>query len=139
MGDGLKAGWSEHEFKGADFGDARLERRLKVVAEQLAGRPEAPINQASEDWKATKAAYRFFDNEKVSDAGIFAPHQKRTVERMRGERVVIVAQDTTSANYSSHKQAVGRLCVYGRGIAAWLGDPKDLGTQRLLSGDRART
>lgn len=52
--------WGEWEFEQVNLGDKRLNTRLKKLAENLSAVPEAPINQASEDWAATKAAYRFF-------------------------------------------------------------------------------
>ena len=100
-------GWSDAEFQDANLGDKRLERRLMIVAEQLSKHPEAPINQAHEDWSDTKSAYRFFDNDKVKAAAILEPHRNRTVARMRQEKVIVVAQDTTSVNYNSHKKVIG--------------------------------
>ncbi len=60
--DQVDAGWSVREFAGLDLGDARLNRRLLTMAEAFGAQPQASINQASEDWQATKAAYAFFAN-----------------------------------------------------------------------------
>jgi len=43
--------------------DARLNRRCQDLAVSLGQQPNAPINQACEEWSDTKAAYRFFDND----------------------------------------------------------------------------
>ncbi len=51
------------EFDGLDLGDARLNRRLLIMAEAFGAEPAAPINQASADWHSTKAAYAFFARE----------------------------------------------------------------------------
>jgi len=59
--------WVEEEFRGIELGDRRLEKRFYRMGEQLSARPEAYINQACEDWKDAKAAYRFFDNERVTE------------------------------------------------------------------------
>lgn len=99
-------GWSEVEFGGIDLGDKRLEQRLKVIAEDLSARPQAPINQASEDWATTKAAQRFFENPKAAEDKIFAAHQECPV-RMHGQGLVLAIQDTTYLNYSSHKHVSG--------------------------------
>lgn len=80
---------------------------MKRVAEDLAARPQAPLNQASEDWAATKAAYRLFENAKVSAEKIFAAHGTNTVQRMSQHEVVLAIQDTTSLNYSPHPQTTG--------------------------------
>ena len=100
-------GWAKREFDGVALGDRRLDRRLLDVAEDLSAMPEDPINQASEDWAATKAAYRLFDNGKISAEKVITPHRERTIERMRGESVVLVVQDTTYLNYSKHEKTVG--------------------------------
>ena len=99
--------WSEREFEQVNLGDKRLNDRLKQIAEDLSAAPEAPINQASEDWAATKAAYRFFQNEKVTSGQILRPHQARTRERMSQESIVLAIQDTSYLNFSSHKRTRG--------------------------------
>ena len=100
-------GWGEREFKAVELGDKRLEQRLKVVAEDLSARPQAAINQASDDWAATKAAYRLFANPKASEEKIFAAHRTCTVQRLQGQPIVLAIQDTTYLNYSHHPQTRG--------------------------------
>lgn len=100
-------GWSEVEFEEINLNDARVERRLRRVAEDLSGQPEYPINQASQDAAATKAAYRLFDNENVSAEKILTPHLKKTLGRIRKESVVLAIQDTSYFNYTSHKSVEG--------------------------------
>jgi hypothetical protein len=98
--------WVREEFHSAQFGDKRLFLRLLVVAEHLAKHPEAPINQANEIWKKTKAAYRFFDNEKVLPEFILGPHLRRTIERVSQQtEEVLIIQDTTFLNYSNMKSS----------------------------------
>jgi hypothetical protein len=99
--------WGEIEFRAVALGDKRLEQRLQVVAEDLAARPQAPINQASADWAATKAAYRLFANPKAAEEKIFAAHRTCTVQRLQGQPVVLAIQDTTYLNYSHHPQTKG--------------------------------
>jgi hypothetical protein len=89
------------------LGDRRLNHRLVEIAEKLSVQPTAPINQACDDWADTKAAYRLFDNEKVTPEKILSPHQRRTGERMAGYPVVLAVQDTTILNYSHHPQTTG--------------------------------
>ncbi len=83
--------WAATEFADVELHDARLNRRCQELAIALSQQPSAYINQACEDWADTKAAYRFFGNtKKVTPAGISAPHQHRTVERMRQHPLVLV-------------------------------------------------
>ncbi|MBU0581461.1 MAG: IS4 family transposase [Candidatus Margulisbacteria bacterium] len=100
----LDEGWSKKEFEQIDLKDKRLNERLITVSEQFSSNPGAPINQACETWKDIKAAYRLFDNEKVTGNEILEPHQKRTVERMKGQKIVLALQDTTYYNYDNHKK-----------------------------------
>lgn len=68
-------GWSESEFQGLSFGDKRLEKRMLKVAEQLSSKLQSPIYAATSDWASAKAAYRLFDNSKVTPENILAPHR----------------------------------------------------------------
>ena len=67
--------WCLDEFAAIELQDARLNRRCGELAMQLAMHPSGPINQACEDWADTKAAYRFFDNDKVTAERIRVPHR----------------------------------------------------------------
>lgn len=99
--------WCEEEFSRIELGDKRLDRRLITTAVRLAGQPAAPINQACEDWAATKASYRLFANDHVTAEEILRPHQLRTQERMKKQPLVLAVQDTTYLNYTSHQQTKG--------------------------------
>src|SRR5438552_8913721 len=101
------ARWSEEEFEEINLGDERLNRRIIKLAEQLGAQPQAFINQASEDWADTKAAYRFFDNEKVTGAQIISTHSNRVIERMKRYDVVLAIQDTTEIDYTGQPEKKG--------------------------------
>ena len=96
--------WAVEEFGQVDLKDERLNLRCQELAEDLGQQPTAPINQACEDWAASKAAYRFVDNEKVTPGKILEPHSERTVERMREYKTVLAIQDTTFLNYTHHPE-----------------------------------
>jgi len=101
------AQWAIEEFDQIELQDARLNRRCQELAIALGQQPDAPINQACEEWADTKAAYRFFDNDKVTAAGISAPHNQRTVQRMGKYELVLAIQDTTFFNYTHHPHTEG--------------------------------
>jgi len=90
-----------------DLGDDRLNRRLLVLAATFGAQPEAPINQASTDWQATTAAYACFANPKAHPAALLAPHQARTLERMRAHPLVVLVQATTFLHSTHHPATTG--------------------------------
>ena len=99
--------WIKMETQGADFGDERLDARYQILLEQLSDKPSLSIPAACGGQAETAAAYRFFDNEKTNAAKVLAPHRDATLERIRAERVVIAAQDTTEVDLTRKKEKVG--------------------------------
>lgn len=99
--------WAAEEFEAAEFGDARLTRRLVELAGVLAEKPSASFPEACEDRAQLKAAYRFFDHEEVTPAGILASHIAATRRRMAEEPVVLAVQDTTQLDYTHHPATTG--------------------------------
>jgi Druantia protein DruA/Transposase DNA-binding/Transposase Tn5 dimerisation domain len=99
--------WIEAELGGANMGDARLTARLLEMTGMFYAKPTANIPQACGSAMAAKAAYRFLDNEKIHWQAILEPHYAATEARVREQPLVLVAQDTTSLNYSSHPHTQG--------------------------------
>ena len=99
--------WIEAELGGANMGDARLTARLLEMTGMFYAKPTANIPQACATAMATKAAYRFLDNEKVGWQAILEPHYAATEARVGEHALVLVAQDTTSLNYSTHPHTQG--------------------------------
>jgi hypothetical protein len=60
--------WSALELRHVDLGDLRLDRRLVKLVDDRLNAPEASMPQASGNWAATKAAFRFWDNLRVDPA-----------------------------------------------------------------------
>jgi hypothetical protein len=99
--------WAIEEFAQVELRDARLNRRCQELAVTLGQQPNAPLNQACEGWSDTKAAYRFFDNAKVTSTGILVPHHQCTVKRMTKHPLVLAVQDSTFFNYTHHPHTTG--------------------------------
>ena len=57
--------WIEQESAGCAFADERLGKRFQCLLEQMAAGMGRPLPLACGDWAATKAAYRFLDNNRV--------------------------------------------------------------------------
>ena len=99
--------WIEAELGAANLGDARLTARLLEMTGRFYDQPTANIPQACGSAAEAKAAYRFLDNEAVQWNEILKPHFQATEERLRDEPLVLVPQDTTALNYSTHPATAG--------------------------------
>lgn len=110
-----KLPWAHAEFGSAELGDARRTARLVQLARQLAESPEASLPQALKNPAALKAAYRFFDNADIAHEKMLASHVRSSVDRMRGQPVILAVQDTTEIDYSGHCETAGLGPVHARG------------------------
>ncbi|MER9770575.1 IS4 family transposase, partial [Mesorhizobium sp. M0189] len=99
-----EAAWQE-ELCAAALPDKRLVRRLQRLLDQLSAAPGKPIPAACGDWAAAKAAYRFFDNPRVTEHSVLAGHFAATAARVAAnEGPILILQDTTEFIYSrAHK------------------------------------
>jgi hypothetical protein len=99
--------WAAQELATACLGDARLTKRLvRIVADKLAN-PTASIPQASGSWTATKATYRFLASAQFATDRIRQAHLDATRARVAARDTVLVLQDTTELNYSTHPHTSG--------------------------------
>jgi hypothetical protein len=76
-----EAAWQEDELSAAALPDKRLARRLRRLLDQLSAAPGKPIPAACGNSAATKAAYRFFDNPRVTEHSVLAGHFAATAAR----------------------------------------------------------
>ena len=94
------AGWQDAELTCAGLPDKRLGRRLRRLLDQMSSAPGQPVPAACGDWAATKAAYRFFDNPRVTEHGVLAGHFAATAARCAAsEDPILILQDTTEFIY----------------------------------------
>jgi hypothetical protein len=94
------------EVRGAEFGDRRLTKRLGKIVEELGAKPAMSVPAATHGRAEMEAAYRFFDNPKVSPEKILQPHVDATRERIRLSDVVLLVQDTTELDLTRPEQQV---------------------------------
>jgi hypothetical protein len=106
------------EFDNADFGDARLTKRLRKMVERLVVKPSASFPAAVGSDAELEASYRFLRNTSVTPARIMAPHVAATLSRIASESLVIVAHDTTEFTFSTPRQGLGRINDAGQGFFA---------------------
>lgn len=100
------APWAEEEMATADLKDKRLNARLTRLLSDLGDHPVASIPAACGGNAETVAAYRFFDNEKVTVQGVLEPHFAATRQRMANHSLVLLVQDTTELDLTRPEQQV---------------------------------
>ena len=109
--------WIAQELAGCEFADVRLGKRFGMLMEQLSDGIGRTIPLACGDWAATKAAYRFLDNDRVSEAEILAGHFQAT--RLRFDAVkgpVLVLHDTTEFSFTrENAEAIGQTHKVAKG------------------------
>lgn len=110
----MLAPWVIEEMKEADLQDKRLNDRMAVILDQLAGHPSASIPAACGGYAEMMAAYRFFDNNKVDFENVLRPHLEATARRMAEQPVVVLVQDTTEIDLTRPEQQVVGAGPLGR-------------------------
>src|SRR5271167_3811973 len=96
--------WVDREVSGCEFRDARLGSRFRKLLAQIGGAMGQGIPLACQDWANTKAAYRFFSNERISEAEILAGHFQSTGGRFAAaDGPILVLQDTTEFSYQRER------------------------------------
>lgn len=99
--------WVSEEMDTVDIGDKRLNDGLIELLSMMAASPSKSIPAAvNGGHNETTAAYRLFDNERVSFENVLEPHIDATYARLSQEKVVIVAQDTTEIDLTRPKVQV---------------------------------
>jgi Transposase DNA-binding len=101
--------WFDRELAGCSFADERLNKRLRKLVAQIGSAMGQSIPLVCQDWANTKAAYRFFSNERVSESDILAGHFQSTRDRMVAtDGPVLVLHDTTEFTYQRERSgAIG--------------------------------
>ena len=107
--DGGAQDWLDRELAGSSFGDERLAKRLRKLVELMGNAIGSTVPLACQDWANTKAAYRFFSNDRVSEAEILAGHLEATRNRFAAtEGPILVLQDTSEFTFQrEHAAPVG--------------------------------
>ena len=111
--------WIEKELERTELGDKRRSKRFIKIVSNLSAKPEASIPEASGTWAETKATYDFWDSPYLKPSMLKKGHTDATVERISQHQVVLVIQDTTELNYTSHKALSGAGYLdskYARGL-----------------------
>jgi hypothetical protein len=106
-------------MESVDWGDQRLDTRVAVLLSDLGNRPNLSIPAACKGRAQMQAAYRFFDNDKVSFEKVLAPHVRQSLARMAGHETVLLVQGSTEIDLTRPEAEVagaGRLDQSRRGV-----------------------
>ncbi|MBP8290537.1 MAG: IS4 family transposase [Chromatiaceae bacterium] len=102
------AHWAEAEFGGLKVWDVRLKQRLYQLAEDFWGDAQSrSLTRRCADRARTVAAYRFFKNPRINMQLVLGAHREAVIERMGAQPLVLVPQDTTTLNYTGHRDSTG--------------------------------
>ena len=104
------ASFAEREFGRSDLPDGRLRRRLLGLAAAWEQLPGLDLPTLFPGEAERRAAYRFLHNPKVDPDDILQPHREALAERCRQQDTVLLAQDTTTLNWTRLKD-----CTQGLG------------------------
>jgi hypothetical protein len=110
--------WLDRELADCEFKDERLGKRFRSLIEQLSSSPGDSIPLVCQDWANTKAAYRFLDNDRVSEAEILGGHFHATRDRAAvSEGPILVLHDRTEFTYKRDDiEAIGKTKVGVAGV-----------------------
>ena len=99
----MKEQWIYDQFSKIDVSDARLQKRAFNIAKGCAKLPEESLAGRFEEWADLKAAYRFFNNPKITHQELQRPHYQYTLEKARfPEELVLFIQDGSELLFNSH-------------------------------------
>ena len=106
--------WIDTEVGGCNFKDVRLAKRFgKLLGMMTEGIGES-VPYACQDWANTKAAYRFFSNDGVSEDQIMAGHFQATRGRLsQANQKILLLHDTCEFSFQREKDSP--LGLLGRG------------------------
>lgn len=106
----------QNELTGIDLGDVRRNGRIGKLAARMAANPRESVRSACKGWAEAIAGFRLLHNKAVTPEKILAAHEEATMVRAGERKRLLLIQDTTELDYTSHKalQGVGRLDAENR-------------------------
>jgi len=102
----MEESWARTEMAGVEVWDQRCRGSLERICEQVLARPEESFSAACGPG-LRQAGSRIFGAEQMSGEKILAGHVAQTVRRCGEQAEVVVAQDTTDVNYTTHRGTRG--------------------------------
>ena len=102
----MDSAWARQEMQGARVFDGRRITSLTTICEKLVMNTGVSFSAALGP-ASRQAAHRIFEHPMITPAGLLQGHLAETVRRCRAHPLVLVAQDTTAFDFSSHPATRG--------------------------------
>jgi hypothetical protein len=87
------------EFRGADLGDARREKRLETFVEAFGAAPDRSLPEIARDSAELEGIYRFLNNDAFSFRDLLEPHFEATAARAAEGGTALVVHDTSDCSF----------------------------------------
>jgi hypothetical protein len=98
--------WAHAEMSGARTWDGRCRSSLISICGTLVERLGLSLSSALGP-ALRQSAHRIVSNPKTTSDGLLVGHREQAAERGLGSSLILIAQDTTEFDYSSHGSTVG--------------------------------
>jgi hypothetical protein len=114
----MAAQWAEQEMRGAAVWDSRQVESLATICERRFDLPLVSFSKACGD-ASRQAATRIFSAKRITVDGLLRGHFEETAARARQaweaqpDEPILIAQDTTDFNYSTHHAKEGLGPIHG--------------------------
>jgi hypothetical protein len=109
------------ELSQVALGDARLDRRLTLIASRVAVQPAKSFPNLCESESELEGLYRFLGNERVKWADVLRPHILQTIARCQAARRIVVLHDSSEFSFKSDTDARENLGYLPHGHRGFLG------------------
>lgn len=99
--------WAAQQFAPVQLGDHRLNRRALEMGAKMAAHPAASLPNQMEGRSALVGAYRVLNSEQVTMEALLAPHRQQTLAAAGRYPAVLLVEDTTELDYTTHASKRG--------------------------------
>lgn len=99
--------WAKKTFGSCQLKDLRRSLRAVKAATRMAENPSASLPAQQVGWKEVVALYRLMNEADVSFEALMHPDWQQTYEQLAAPRVVLLVQDTTELDLTSHAKMTG--------------------------------
>jgi hypothetical protein len=103
------ASWAQEELDGLDLGHSKLNERFTRMLQGRWAHPDWSFYTSFGGAAGGKAAYALLESARaqLQFQNLLSPHLNNTRRRMAAEKVVVLAQDTTTLSYNTLKKTTG--------------------------------